>query len=332
MTMGTTAVNPRWTAAVVGLGRVGMGYDYTCTDGSKVLTHAQAFRQHPRFVLTGGVDPDPQRRAQFTKKFAIPAFSSPDELFAVVRPDVVALAIPTTLHFAGFRTIEQYPWRLLLCEKPIARNLNEARDMVERTAASGRKMAVNYMRRTEPGANTVRSMIRDGILGEVYKGTVWYSKGMLNNGSHFIDLLTHWLGEACDVRVLSDGRVWDGVDPEPDVHIMFGATEVYFLAGREERFNLAEVELLGTEGKILYGRSGRNILHWKRCPDPANPGFTPLVGTPDVVPNDADRFQFHVLDDVARVLDGESLEAASNGQTALKTLETVLSAFTQRRG
>ncbi len=44
-----------------------------------------------------------------------------------------------------------------------------------------------------------------------------------------------------------------------------------------------------------------------------------------MVPNDADRFQFHVLDDVARVLDGESPEAASNGQTALKTLETVLS-------
>jgi predicted dehydrogenase len=175
-------------------------------------------------------------------------------------------------------------------------------------------------------------MIRNGTLGEVYKGTVWYSKGMLNNGSHFVDLLTHWLGEVRDVRILSDGRVCNGVDPEPDVRIMFGTTEVYFLSGREERFNVAEIELLGTEGKVSYGRSGRKILHWKRCPDPANPGFTPLTDTPDVVPNDADRFQLHVLDDVATVLDGERPETASSGETALKTLETVLAAFAQRRG
>jgi predicted dehydrogenase len=325
-------VKTRWTGAVIGLGRVGMGYDYACTDGSRILTHAQAFHLHPRFALAGGVDPDPQRRKEFARKFAVPGFSNTDELFAGVRPDVVALAIPTPLHLAGFHAIERYPWKLLLCEKPIAQNRDDAREMVERTAASGRKMAVNYMRRTEPGANTVRTMISDGTLGEVYRGAVWYSKGLLNNGSHFIDLLTHWLGEVRDVRVLSDGRVWNGVDPEPDVRIIFGTTEVYFIAGREERFNLAEVELLGTEGKITYGRSGRKIFHWKRCPDPANPGFTPLTDPPYVVPNDAERFQFHVLDDVARVLDGDQAGTASNGETALKTLDAVLTAFAQRRG
>jgi predicted dehydrogenase len=308
-----------------------MGYDYASRDASRMLTHAQAFHHHPRFMLTGGVDPDPERRRLFLDKFGVPAFAGTDELLASTNVDLVALAVPTALHYDTFCAIERHPWKFLLCEKPLAQNLDEAYDMVERTAASGRKMAVNYMRRTEPGANTVRTMIRDGTLGEVYKGTVWYSKGMLNNGSHFVDLLTHWLGEVRDVRVLSDGRVWAGADAEPDVRIVFGATEVYFLAGREERFNVAEVELVGTEGKIVYGNSGRKILHWKRSPDPANPGFTPLADAPEAIPSEADRFQFHVLEEVAKVLDGGLPESSSNGRTALKTLETVLGAFAQRR-
>jgi predicted dehydrogenase len=267
----------------------------------------------------------------FLEKFGVPAFAGTEELFASTNVDLVALAVPTALHYDTFCAIEQHPWRFLLCEKPLAQNLDDAHVMVTRTATSGRKIAVNYMRRTEPGANTVRTVIRDGTLGEVYKGTVWYTKGLLNNGSHFVDLLTHWLGEVRDVRVLSDGRAWSGIDPEPDVRILFGTTEVYFLSGREERFNLADIELLGTEGKILYGNSGREILHWKRCPDPANPGFTPLTEVPVTIPSDADRFQFHVLEEVAKVLDGDLPESSSNGQTALRTLETVLGAFAQRR-
>ena len=324
--MAMMPTEPRWTGAVIGLGRVGMGYDYACTDGSRILSHAQAFRHHPRFTLAGGVDPDPERRRLFAAKFNIPAFATAAELFAAVQVDVVALATPTPAHVDSFQAIRPFPWKLILCEKPIALTLEEARVMVEWTSASGRVMAVNYMRRTEPGAETVREMIGSGGLGEVFKGTVWYSKGMLNNGSHFVDLLIHWLGEVRQIRPLSPGRSWNGTDPEPDVKITFGGTDVYFLAGREEVYNVAEIELHGTEGKLHYGRSGHEIFCWRRAPDPANPGFTPLTGVPDVIPNDADRFQFHVLEQLSAVLDGRIREPASSGRTALHTLETVLKA------
>jgi len=76
-------------------------------------------------------------------------------------------------------------------------------------------------------------------LREIYKGVVWYGKGMRNNGSHFVDLMRFLLGEASDPRLLCEGRAWNGTDPEPDVKARFGGADVHFLAAREECFTIA---------------------------------------------------------------------------------------------
>ena len=52
----------RFTAAVVGLGQVGQGYDYNSPDDSVILTHSTALKFHPRFESIGGVDQDPVQR------------------------------------------------------------------------------------------------------------------------------------------------------------------------------------------------------------------------------------------------------------------------------
>ncbi len=212
----------------------------------------------------------------FTKKFGVPAFASTDELFAVDRTGRGGTGGAHPSPLCAFCAIERHPWKLLLCEKPIAQNLDDARAYGRADRRIGTKNGGELHAPHRAGGQCGSLHDPDGTLGEVYKGTVWYSKGMLNNGSHFVDLLTHWLGEVRDVRVLSDGRVWNGVDPEPDVRIMFGATEVYFLSGREERFNVAEVELLGTEGKISYGQ--------KRAEDPPLEEMAPIRRIPDSLP------------------------------------------------
>ena len=59
------------TTLVVGLGQIGMLYDYKKND--KYLSHAQSILKSKNFVLKAGIDTSYNKRNKFKKKFK-PAF------------------------------------------------------------------------------------------------------------------------------------------------------------------------------------------------------------------------------------------------------------------
>ncbi|MBI4022332.1 MAG: Gfo/Idh/MocA family oxidoreductase [Candidatus Andersenbacteria bacterium] len=322
----------RFTAAVVGLGRIGQEYDFAVRGEARVLTHASAFWHHPRFELLAGVDPSPRARRRFTQKFKRAAY---DDVASLLRQhehiDVVAMAVPTAQHREVFDELLASRPRAMVCEKPLAATVTDGRHMVRAARAQRVSILVNYMRRFEPGTIQARELLRSRQLGGVLKGTAWYSKGLLNAGSHFIDLLRFWLGEVGEVAVLARGRSWPPQqsgrgrqigDPEPDVRISFGKTPVYFLAAYEEHFNLSAIELLGERGKLRYAERGETIEVRRAVRDKVFPGYTVLEAAGKLWPSDMPRYQWHVADHLYRHLTrGTPLN--SDGASALKTLAVV---------
>src|SRR5664279_298267 len=106
------------SAAVIGLGSIGQGYDYD-SEGL-ILTHARAFARHPGFELLAGVDPDANQRERFERQYHLP--TSPD---AAIFAQILA-ARP----------------KAVLCEKPLAQTLADAQGMVAAAAAAGCALAV----------------------------------------------------------------------------------------------------------------------------------------------------------------------------------------------
>lgn len=312
----------KFTAVVLGLGRIGQGYDYDCADGANVVTHASGFHNHPGFDLAAGIDSNPFERERFTRKYAKPAFASLQELPADVRPDVISIGVPTPLHAAAFADALACGPRAILCEKPIAASALEGERMTAAARNSNCALLVNYMRRFEPGVLALRKMIAAGDFGEIYKGAAWYSKGLINNGSHFVDLFRFLLGEASSSEVLAAGRRWDNQDPEPDVKIRFGSADICMLAAREECFSIAEFELVGTGGRIAYRNGGSAIQFWGTQADADFPGYSVLARQETLLPNDFMRYQWHVVDHLYLHLT-EAVPLNSTGETAVGTLQLV---------
>ncbi len=308
-------------AVVVGLGQIGQGYDYDDADGELTVTHATGFASHDAYELLAAVDPDPAQRQRFERKFERPAYPDLPGMLSTHRPEVVSIAVPTPLHYPVFKEVVGCHPRAVLCEKPIASQAVDARQMLALAEEKRLPLLVNYMRRFEPGVLALKQAIRDQQIGDIYKGTVWYSKGLLNNGSHFVDMLRFLIGEVSDFRVLSAGRRWDGDDPEPDVGIRFGGASIYFLAGREERFTMGEVELIGTLGTVRYLEGGAVIQMRRTRPDPTFEGYS-ILDEAEAIPSQIDRYQWHTLEHLKRHLT-HSEPLASNGDTATETLEVV---------
>lgn len=55
----------------------------------------------------------------------------------------------------------------ILCEKPIAMSVGEAREMVDAAGAAGVTLAVNHQQREQSAVRTLRRLISDGTLGQL---------------------------------------------------------------------------------------------------------------------------------------------------------------------
>ncbi|MBI3096114.1 MAG: Gfo/Idh/MocA family oxidoreductase [Rhodocyclales bacterium] len=312
-----------FSAAIAGLGNIGLRYDMGAQDDQRVASHARAFAVHPGYSLVAGIDPDEAGRALFEQHYHVPAFTDIAAMrSAGIRPEVWSIAVPTPLHFRTFQDIIALRPVAVLCEKPLAQDVVEAARMVTAAEECNCALAVNYMRRFEPGVLALWQSIAEGALGEIYKGCAWYSKGLLNNGSHVIDLLSFLLGDAGPVQVLNAGRTWEGQDPEPDLCLGFGAARVVLLAAREECFSHIGFDLVGTGGTVRYSDGGHRIELRRARAEPTLPGYRLLANDAEVLPTDLKRYQWHAVDALHRHLEGGA-PLASSGQSALATLRTI---------
>ncbi len=309
------------SAVVIGLGQIGMGYDLHLPPSQYALTHARAFAEHPAFSLIGGVDPSAARRAEFERIYDCPAFAEPVAAVKELRPDVVAVAVPTEHHRSALTSmLAVHKPRAVLCEKPLAYELEDAQQILAACQTAGCALFVNYLRRSDPGSQEVLRRLKAGEIALPVKGVVWYSKGLFHNGSHFLDLLQFWLGEIQDFRIIRPGRDLGAYDVEPDLSIRFSGGGVHFVAAYEEHFSHYTVELVAPNGRLRYERGGEKIIWQAVRPSSATGNYSLLGEDEEFIPSDFDRVQWHVVDHLAQALSGGQTSLCK-GHEALRTIE-----------
>lgn len=310
----------QYLAAVVGLGGIGQGLDYDekLDTTNLCLTHASAYFQHNGFNLVGGVDTSHILREKFNNKYNVSAFVNVSEL-EKIRPDIVSICVPSHLHKSVFDEVIDLNPRAIVCEKPISENANDAEEMVEKALSKNCLLLVNFIRRFEKGHVELKKKFDTNEFGKVRKVSVFYSKGILNNGSHFINLLSFFFGEPAFCRVLREGRILENSDREPDFLLHFkNGVDAYFMAGNEDDFSVKEIVFLTEKGMINYQQGGLKIEYF---PIEVSSVFKDykvksFVGKP--IPTDFNRYQWYTMDALYSHLENK-FGCQSDGRSALNT-------------
>ncbi len=314
----------KYRVLLIGLGQVGMGYDFDVTDPGVVFSHAKAFASHSDFELLGGVDPDPGARARFNERYGCFASSDLVESLNHICPDVVVVASPTEYHAEAVHlSLLHAKPKFILCEKPLAYSLEEAEAMIAACRRANCLLHVNYPRRVERGALEIKRRLEDGSIAKPIKGVLWYTKGLLHNGSHLSNLLEFWLGPIESFKIINSGRALADKDIEPDIQVKFVSGEVIFLAANEEHFSHHEIQLVAPNGCLRYEQGGAKILWQATTSDPSFSDYTVLILPGENIATEGLRLQWHVADNVSACLRGESSTLCS-ADAALQTLEALL--------
>jgi predicted dehydrogenase len=311
-------------AAIIGLGKIGMGYDLDLDPKNFILSHAMACKNHDDFDLICGVDASHINRAAFTAKYNKPAYPNVEEGLLSHQIDVVIIATPTGSHLNILKKVLscQTP-RVILCEKPLAYSLEDAREIVDICENSGVILIVNYMRRSDPATLKIKNLIKDGAIKKPISGVVRYTKGFLHNGSHFFNLLEYLFGSSTDFMVISIGRALEGGDFELDVKVNFEDGNFLFISQSDLDNADCSMELIGPSGKINYTKGGESVIwHRKSLETTCNicSSNNPNVET---IANNMKKYQESVLNELVNLINGD-VYSLCNGRDALKTTESMM--------
>jgi len=119
-----------------------------------------AILEEPRSVLYGVVTRDPAKAEPYQCK----AWTTLEEALADPAVDAVYVATPVAMH-APQTVAALAASKHVLCEKPMALNLQEARVMSAAARNAERLLGIAYYRRTYPKVHRVRDLLAQGVIG-----------------------------------------------------------------------------------------------------------------------------------------------------------------------
>jgi predicted dehydrogenase len=151
-------------------------------------THRMAARLDGKFQLTAGaLSSDPDRARQS----AAQCFIAPERSYADYREmaraesartdgiEAVSIVTPNASHHAIASTFLDHGISVI-CEKPLATNLQDGHDLVARAAKTGRLLGVTYNYSGYPMIRHARSLIAEGGIGALRIVQVEFALGWLS--------------------------------------------------------------------------------------------------------------------------------------------------------
>ncbi len=254
--------------------------------------HIEGWRQHPEVEVVAIADPDPARLAAVGEQFGIAGrHASAEAMLAAGGLDVVSVCTPNKFH-KDLTLAALAAGCHVLCEKPMAMNAAEGREMLAAAKAAGKRLMINFSYRFSAPSRALKAQVETGQFGEFYFGrTVWHRRrGMpgfggwfgtkaLAGGGPLIDLGVHrldlalWLmgypkptwvmGATYDPiareAAKASGKTFD-VEDLASAYIKFenGASLVLEAswAAHIQQAELMETRLLGTQAGLLQRNVG----------------------------------------------------------------------------
>jgi len=229
---------------------------------------------------------DPSNEARERARQLAPGAAAVASLEEMLQHDLdgAVIATPSAMHAAQARALLERGIAVF-CQKPLARTLQETREIIAAARAADRLLACDFSYRYTAGMRRIRNCVTEGELGEIYAADLvfhnaygpdkpWFRDAALSGGGCAIDLGTHlvdlalWTLGFPDVmhvssRLYSSGRLLAPCSNEVED---FAFAQLDFASGATARiacsWNLAagrnaviEAHFHGTRG----GAAWRNV-------------------------------------------------------------------------
>ena len=314
--------------AIVGLGRIGVTLE---ADGKreKPCTHVGAILQNPDCTLVAGCDIDPEARKRFRDGYGLPGYADIEKLLAQERPDLLVVAAYPEYHRRLVQKGADAGVPVIVCEKPLARSLRDARAIARIHRRGRAKIVVNHERRYSRDYLAARTAVREGRYGALLsiRGLLCFGASsprrevLLHDGTHLIDTVNFLAGTPLRLQ----RRFGSMRSAEKSAFLLgrCGCVPVVIEVGSERDHLIFEVELGFERGRL---RLGNGVFSLERSGEsPYYEGYRSLL--PEEKPRMERTGYFSgMIADAVRCVRERSHQPRSSAGDALEVLRCIRSA------
>jgi predicted dehydrogenase len=264
----------------VGLGIIGLGYIGQ--------THLRNSLKLPNCKVIGVADIS-RKALLYPKELGLKTFTNYEDLLKEPAVDAVIIGLPNHLHSQCVKKAAEAGKNIFL-EKPIARNIEEAKEIVSTTQKNSIKLMMGYPMRFQQRFDEVKMRISDGTLGDVEIATAvyigsgpffhrsegyapvpvpewWFNKeltgggALIDIGCHLINLFRWYFGEIVNIKSSLGYRFNFDFEDRATCLIEFeSGTFSVINVGWFSQSNKLEIELLGSVSHVSAQHSPSNRI------------------------------------------------------------------------
>jgi len=325
------------SSEAIGVGVIGCGKAGTA--------HLTWYSQNPFVKLVGVYDPDPAALEAAASRFRVTTFNSIEDLLEQSALEMVSICGPSNTRAEQVLLACRYH-KQVVCEKPMATNLEECRAMIQAASEHRVKLMCFLNMRFHPVIERIDRLIAQ--IGPIYHIDLEYTQFRTNvswrhklvqgggvlkeQGIHPIDLALHWVG---DVENVEAETLVVHPDREVEDHCVTlcrfksGALGVIYTSYSDRQEESMFGKILGLDGQIRFTLS------------PYNPDFNRVFLTTDAtteVPLEdfrgvVDPVYPGLLDATKATIDHFvdcvrlDQETPLDGPTAMKAMEVVMASY-----
>lgn len=334
----------QYQAAIIGTGRIGflLGKD---RKREQPAAHTAALKANNRIKLAAGCDIDGTRLALWQKENPqAKTFGHVDALLSEINADIITIAVNEDAHLSTtLKALHNHP-RLIILEKPVALNSNDALKIQSVSNQLQVPIMINHERRFSKDYQIAKKLMETNRLGklQLVRGSLWsgmrvYSASqentgaysLIHDGTHLVDIVQYLLGRRLEKPVVSN-IVRDNGNSVRQVQVNYLtdsniAVSLVF-SGQCKYFGF-DVELRFSEGRILIGNGIFRVETKKESPHYS--GFFSLLKEKKYKPAKKSGYFSNMVQNAVDFLDGNAALSSTleDGINALIVLEEIKKYF-----
>jgi UDP-N-acetylglucosamine 3-dehydrogenase len=248
-----------------------------------------AFAKHPKIlkklIL---VDNDAERLQKLAAQYKVGALQTEYQNI-LDKVDGTIVAVPHQFHHPISMDFLRKGVHVL-CEKPLAESVDQAKEMVAQAETTGAILCVNQTQRLFPANIKIKNLLTESTFGKLlYMSYAWGDeftwptasgfyfnpktrKGgvLLDRGAHALDLICWWLNSKPDL-VLSENDSFGGIEAVAHIRLKLGNCTI--------DVNLSWLSILSNSYTIRYelAEIENRFLGWWHIPIKHNSGKTEII-------------------------------------------------------
>ena len=208
-----------YNTILIGAGKIGLGND----DYKKYRSHLYTLAKDKNINLVAILDNDKKKIKKISKKYNFFFFNKIEDV-RHLKVDLLVISTPTKTHYRVIMAcLKNLKPKMILVEKPLGGDLMKAKLIKNFAKKKKVKIFVNYMRLSLPATTLLKNMLKNkNVIGNVL-----YSNGLINNGSHFINLCIYLFGKIQRVKII-DKKILNKFELNSNFILFFRTAQIKF--------------------------------------------------------------------------------------------------------